>query len=743
MPEIAGYVEKIKFRNEENGYSVLSVISQGKEFIFVGNFHYIGEGEYIKARGTIRVHPSYGEQLLVESYEVSAPEDTDSIERYLASSAIKGVGEALAARIVKKFKGDTLRVMEEEPERLSEVKGISEKLALSIGEQVEEKKDMRDAMIYLQKYGLSMNLSAKIYKEYGSKVYSVIETNPYKLAEDIAGVGFKTADDIAKKAGIQADSRFRAMAGLQYLLSAAMLSGHLYLPRETLLREGEQLLTLSQEELSPCVSELEIQGKIVVRKTASSHAVFLASCFYAEASVAKMLLDINTFSQEDPSLMERVEAAEKKSKIRLDDLQKQAVAQAASAGVMILTGGPGTGKTTTINTMLSLFEEAGMEILLAAPTGRAAKRMSEATGWEAKTIHRLLEVMPATQEEGEGPGTHFEKNEASPLEADVVIIDEASMVDIFLMQALLKAIAVGTRLVLAGDIHQLPSVGAGNVLKDLIESGQFYVVELKNIYRQALESDIIMNAHRMMEGEEINLAKKSRDFLFIKQTSSQRVTETLLTLIKDKLPGYVKARPFEIQVMTPMRRGPLGVEALNSLLQQFLNPAASGKREREGEFTLFREGDKVMQVKNNYQREWKIYGRRGMVREKGMGVYNGDMGRIAEINLFAQTLEIEFDDRKRVVYPFHELSEIELSYAITIHKSQGSEYPAVIIPVFFGPPLLMTRNLIYTAITRAQKCVVLVGDPQAFYDMVHNTAELQRYTGLKERILEYAQTTLP
>jgi len=736
MSTVLGYIEKIIYRNENNGYTVLSVESDDDEYVLVGTFNYIAEGEFIKANGNMKLHPSYGEQLFVDEYEIVEPRELDSIQKYLASSAIKGVGEALAKRIVKKFKMDTLRVMEEEPERLAEVKGVSAKLAKSISEQIQEKKSMRDAMIFLQKFGISMKLAAKIYMEYGSKIYTIIETNPYKLADDIEGIGFKIADDIAKKVGITADSKFRAIAGVEYLLSNAMLSGHLYLPDRVLEEEFLNLFGENIFDFNSLLSEMQMEKRIVVKRIEETN-VYLSGSYYTELAVAKMLIDINIKAKYDISKIEdKIRKIEEKEGIVLDDLQRQAVIESINSGLIIITGGPGTGKTTTINTIIKYFESEGESISLAAPTGRAAKRMSEATSYEAKTIHRLLEITPNISENSNNIGTHFERNEDNPLEADVLIIDEVSMVDIFLMNALLKAVAIGTRLILVGDINQLPSVGPGTVLKDLIESNCFNVVRLNKIYRQSVRSDIVVNAHKIMTNEDIDLSKKSNDFIFIKQNNPEHVMDSIITLMRDKLPGYVNSTINELQVMTPMRKGPLGVEVLNSFLQNKLNPTSKQKNEKEYDATVFREGDKVMQIKNNYQKEWYIYNEKHFPVDKGLGVYNGDIGVIKEIDMFSESFTICFDDGKVSKYEFSEFNEIELAYAITVHKSQGSEYPAVIIPIYKGPAMLMNRNLIYTAITRAKRCVVLVGVPEAFYTMIQNTKEMARYTGLKSRMLE-------
>ena len=764
MAAVKGYVEKIKYRNEDNGYSVLSVTGadDGEEYILVGNFSYISEGELVEAAGRMTEHPIYGEQLAVESYELKEPEDTVSMERYLGSGAIKGIGAALATRIVKKFKTDTFRIMEEEPERLAEIKGISEKMAMAIGEQVGEKKDMRQAMMFLQNYGISMNLSVKIYQEYGPAMYNVIKTNPYKLADDIPGVGFKMADEIASKVGIFTDSDFRIKSGILYTLLQASANGHTYLPEEELEAQASELLKVEPEAIEKHLMDMQMDKRLVVKNLDAAgqgvnggglpvpdaaggdeplirRGVYAAQYYYTELNAAKMLHDLNiTGSEPEEQIRKSLAQIQEQEKIELDELQIQAVIEAVNCGLLMITGGPGTGKTTTINTIIRYFEMGDMEILLAAPTGRAAKRMTEATGYEARTIHRLLELsgMPEPNEKNQNSGMHFERNEENPLDADVIIIDEMSMVDIHLLHALLKAVNVGTRLILVGDVDQLPSVGPGNVLRDMIDSECFHVVKLTRIFRQAAQSDIIVNAHKINAGEKVDLAKRSRDFLFIRREEPNSIINAMITLVKEKLPAYVNADVFDIQIMTPMRKGALGVDRLNTILQDFLNPPSPDKPEKEAAGTLFRLGDKVMQIKNNYQIEWRLCNRYGIPIDKGTGVFNGDTGVIREINLFAELLTVEFDEGKLVDYSFRQLEELELAYAITIHKSQGSEYPAVVIPVYSGPRMLMTRNLIYTAVTRARSCVCLVGIPQVFQQMVDNAMEQKRYSGLKARIEE-------
>ena len=749
MATVTGYVEKIKYRNEENGYSVLTVSDGREEYVLVGTFPYITEGEHLEATGRMVEHSIYGEQLAVESYEIKAPEDTLAIERYLGSGAIKGIGAALAKRIVKKFKADTFRIMEEEPERLSEIKGISERMAMDISAQVEEKRDLRQAMLFLQQYGITMNLAVKIYRHYGQRMYSVIQENPYQLADDIQGVGFKIADDIASRVGIFTDSDYRIKSGLFYTLLQAVGNGHTYLPEEELFNNASELLHVAPEHIEKHLMDLQMEQKLVIKEKDEKRIVYPAQFYYMELNTARMLHDLNIKdSVPEEKIRERLASIAKGEKLELDVLQEQAVAEAVNSGLLILTGGPGTGKTTTINTIIRYFELEDMEILLAAPTGRAAKRMAEATGYEARTIHRLLELTgaPAMANGANGTsaedgvsrieGMHFERNEENPLDADVVIIDEMSMVDISLMHALLKAVNVGTRLILVGDVNQLPSVGPGNVLRDMIASGKFPVVKLTKIFRQAAQSDIVMNAHRINAGERVPLEKRSRDFLFIRRDNPSDVIKDMIVLVKNKLPNYVNASVSDIQIMTPMRKGVLGVEQLNRILQETFNPPAADRPEKESGGTIFRVGDKVMQIKNNYQLEWEIRNRYGIPVDKGEGVFNGDTGIIRQVNTFAETLEVEFDEGRMVEYSFKQLEELELAYAITIHKSQGSEYPAVVIPVYSGPRMLMTRNLIYTAVTRARKCVCLVGSPEMFQFMVNNETEQKRYSGLRDRILE-------
>lgn len=736
METITGYVDHIVYRNNENGYTVFNLDHEDGEVTCVGNFNYINEGEMLELEGEYVNHSIYGSQLRVSSHRVKEPEDLISIERYLGSGAVKGVGAALAGRIVRRFKEDTFRIIEEEPERLAEIKGISERKAREIAIQVEEKKEMRKAMLFLQKYGISTALGVKIYEYYGAKLYQVLEENPYQLADNIAGVGFKTADEIAARIGIHADSDFRIRSGIFYVLQQAVGEGHIYLPLNVLVRRATQILGVEISDAEKYVMDLCIDRKTVMKDENGEIRIYPAHYYYLELNTAKMLHDLDIDCEMPEDMIEkRLKKVEEKEKITLDVLQHQAVIESIKHGLLVLTGGPGTGKTTTINTMIQFFESEGMDILLAAPTGRAAKRMTEATGYEAQTIHRLLEVSGNPEEEGNVNG--FLRNRENPLETDVIIIDEMSMVDLPLMHALLSAVVAGTRLILVGDVNQLPSVGAGSVLKDIIASERFPVVTLTRIFRQAGESDIVVNAHKINAGELVVLDNKSRDFFFLKRDDADVVIRVMLTLIQKKLPKYVDALQNEIQVMTPTRKGLLGVERLNLILQKYLNPAEPGKEEKEIGGRIFRVGDKVMQIRNNYQLEWEIRTKYGLVVDKGLGIFNGDMGIVTEINHYDETLEVEYDEHRKVKYPFDLAEELEHAYAITVHKSQGSEYPAVIIPLLQGPRLLYNRNLLYTAVTRAKKCLTIVGSEQVFQEMIRNKSEQNRYTSLAERICEF------
>ena len=737
---VTGYIDHIIFRNEDNGYTVLvlkGTEGDDEELTCVGTFPVISQGATIEASGNFINHHIYGKQFQITSFTEKMPEDAMAMERYLGSGAIKGIGAALAARIVRRFGADTLRIVEEEPERLAEIKGISEKKAREIAAQMEEKADMRKAMMFLQKYGISLNLGAKIYQKYGDSVYSVLQENPYRLADDISGVGFKIADEIAGRIGIHTDSDYRIKSGMMYTLLQATGEGHVYLPKEELFQRSSELLGVDVSYMEKHLMDLSMERKVIQKEEGETVLVYPSRFYYLELNTARMLSELNIDCPEDEAFVQRrIAQIEKETGTTLDEMQKKAVTEAAGHGLFILTGGPGTGKTTTINAIIRFFEGEGSELRLAAPTGRAAKRMTEATGYEAQTIHRLLELNGMPEEERQGQAVHFERNAENPLEADVIIIDEMSMVDIQLMHSLLLAVTAGTRLILVGDENQLPSVGPGNVLRDIIRSGEFPVVELKKIFRQASESDIVVNAHKINRGEQVTLSNKSSDFFFLKRQDADIIIRVVIALIQEKLPRYVEAKPFDIQVLTPMRKGLLGVERLNQILQRYLNPPEPSKKEKEYGQGLFREGDKVMQIRNNYQLEWEIRGRYGIPVDKGVGVFNGDTGILKTINEFSETAEVEFEDGRCAEYSFKQLEELELAYAVTIHKSQGSEYPAVVIPLLSGPRMLLNRNLLYTAVTRARRCVTIVGSEETFREMIKNEKQQRRYSSLDIRLKE-------
>jgi len=733
---LSGYVEHIVFQNSENGYTVLNFVCGEEEITCVGIFHGVSEGESLELKGDYSTHPTYGKQFKMESFQIKPPEDVLSIERYLGSGAIKGIGAALAARIVRKFQEDTFQIIENEPERLAEVKGISERKAMEIAEQVEGKREQRQAMIFLQQYGISQTLAIKIYQTYKQDLYSILKENPYRLADDIQGVGFRIADEIAARVGIHMDSDFRIRSGILYTLVRASVEGHTCLPEKLLSSRASELLGLSPEYMEKHYMDLAIDRKLVIKELDGIRYMYAANYYYMEMNTAVMLKELDiSYEVPEKELRSRIHSIEKGTGLELDELQREAVREAACNGLLVITGGPGTGKTTAINAIIRYFEMEGMDIFLAAPTGRAAKRMSETTGFEARTIHRMLELNGGVE------GTAgFERNEQNPLETDVIIVDEVSMVDTSLIHALLKAVAAGTRLILVGDASQLPSVGAGSILRDIIDSDQFHVVRLTRIFRQAAQSDIIVNAHKINRGQEVILDNKSMDFFFLKRFDANVIISVVIQLIQQKLPKYVDAKPFDIQVLTPMRKGLLGVERLNHILQQYLNPPDKDKVEKEHGDMVFREGDKVMQIKNNYQLEWEIRSRHGLAIDKGMGVFNGDMGLIRSISSYQEIVTVEFEEGRMVDYSFKQLDELELAYAITIHKSQGSEYPAVVIPLLTGPKMLMNRNLLYTAVTRAKKCVTLVGNDITFQNMIQNVSEQKRYTGLKNQLREKAET---
>ncbi|MBO7357003.1 MAG: ATP-dependent RecD-like DNA helicase [Lachnospiraceae bacterium] len=732
METIKGYVSSIRYRNPDNGYTVLSLQTDDAEETVVGNFLSVSEGEMLEVSGEWTIHPIYDKQLKMQTYKTVELTDRAAVLRYLSSGVVKGIGAALAERIVKEFGDDTFRVMEEEPELLERVKGISLNKAREIGIIMQEKKGYREAMIFLGKYGIGNTLSIKIYSEYGDRIYKIITENPYKLAEDISGVGFKTADEIAAKIGVKTDSEYRIKSGILYVLSLGLARGHMYLPKSELIRETVEMLGIGEDAISPEIDNLLMDSKILIK----DDKVFAMMNYRTETATAGLLRTIAEYGDivNEERTLKTINKIAEENDIFLDDLQQKAVLNAVTEGISIITGGPGTGKTTTIKAIIHYFEKEGLDFALAAPTGRAAKRMTEATGYEASTIHRLLELNGALTDSKDD--AVFERNEDNPLEVDAIIIDEMSMVDIFLFKSLLSALPNGARLVLVGDADQLPSVGPGQVLKDLIESGVFKLTRLEKIYRQEGTGDIVLNAHRINKGEEIEANKGSKDFFFIERAEAEKVLLNTEELITKSLPPYTGVKPFDIQVLTPMRKGILGVISLNKYLQNALNPASSDKKEHMYGDNLFREGDKVMQIKNNYKATWEVLGKYDIPVDSGTGVFNGDMGRVIKINTVLSEVEVEFDDKRRVTYPFANLDELELAYAITIHKSQGSEYDTVIIPILSGPKQLLNRNLLYTGVTRAKKCLCLLGSRVTVREMISNNCENLRYTGLKARILE-------
>lgn len=735
MEEKQGYVTHIIYRNEENGYTVFEILSDEETIGCTGYPGPIHEGEGCVVSGKIETHPIYGEQLKIDEYRALAPQNADAVFRYLSSGAVKGIGETLAERIVKRFGEDAMRILTEEPERLSEVKGISERMARSVASQFQENKDERDALLFMQQYGITNKQAIRIYQTYGLELYGILKENPYRLAEDIDGIGFLQADAIARRIGIQIDSGFRVRSALLYALDLSVEEGHCFLPEETLLEKTANLLAVKPENplLQTELMNLITERVLILKHQAGVDAVYSATTFYREKQIAETLLHLSSFAprQEIADYKEPLAEAE----LEHDELQEKALRYAADHTVLLISGGPGTGKTTIIRSILSMYRKANMEVLLAAPTGRAAKRMAVLAGQEAMTLHRLLGIRPA-EEDGAKSGFFYDRNEEAPLEADAIIVDEMSMVDIFLFHSLIRAVRPGCRLILVGDVEQLPSVGPGRVLKDLIASKAFPTVMLQKIFRQEEESDIVRNAHRILRGEELKLNNDSKDFFFLERESPEVIYKHIVQLIREMLPGYLHCDREEIQVLTPMRGGSLGVETLNKVLQSVLNPPAKNKPELNIKNSVFREGDKVMQTRNNYAAVWEIPGNFGIPIESGEGVFNGDFGRIIEIDKAAETLQVLFDDERVVRYERTDMEDLELAYAVTVHKSQGSEYPAIILPLLSGPSSLMNRNLLYTAVTRARSAVVILGSRQCLTEMEKNRNENKRHTGLQERIRE-------
>ena len=734
MEKLTGVIDHFLYRNETNGYGVMELTTEYDDVICVGTLSGYDEGEMVEISGEYVIHPVYGQQLKIESIKAILPTGIMGIERYLSSGIIKGVGPKMAKRIVNEFGEDTFKVIEQEPNRLIKIKGISERIAQSICEQVVGKKEQQDALIFLSQYGISQTMSVKIYDAFGDMIYSIIRDNPYKIIDEVDGIGFKKADEIAKKAGIKVDSEYRIQSGIVYVLTQAMSEGHTYLPMEELTVRAKELLGVETEAIDAQYPNLSVEKKIIIKNEYAMTNCYTSYMYHQELSVASLLKKLSDSHEDTGNIMsdKMVERVEKELGLTLDEMQKKALRLAMQSGIMIITGGPGTGKTTTINAIIHCIEKEGLEVMLAAPTGRAAKRMTEATGYEARTVHRMLELNGAISETGRS--VYFERNADNPLEADVFIIDEMSMIDIALFNALLKAIPMGARLILVGDVNQLPSVGPGQVLYDLISSKCYPTVTLDHIFRQAKMSDIVVNAHKINRGESIQLGTNSKDFLFLERSDVNVIYKHMIQLITEKLPGYVDAAPSQIQVLTPTHIGPLGVEALNRILQKYINPPNKQKKEKEYGDNIFREGDKVMQTKNNYSLEWEILGKNRIVIDSGSGVFNGDVGTIVEIDDSAIT--VEYDEIRRVRYTYDGLDELELAYAITIHKAQGSEYPAVIMPLLGGPRPLLTRNLLYTGVTRAKRCVMILGSCDTVNAMIRNESEKKRYTGLYMRIKE-------
>ncbi len=743
---IEGYVESVIFHNEENGYSVITMSVNLAEITCVGTLPGISPGMYISCNGKYVQHPVYGEQFSIESFTVREPHSREAFLRFVSSGVIPGIRKKNGQKIADRFGDDSYRIMLEEPETLArEIKGISLNQAYGFQKSLIDNRQINDALIFLQGMGIGNVLAKKIYSYYGEDMYTVLKENPYRLTEDIENVGFKTADEYVKRSGLKISFENRVRAALLYILERGVGDGHCYLPAEILKSETEELLGGAIEDFNSILTDLSVESRLTARLSDDGEVrVYLPAYFNMEQNVAIRLNELNSARSSSDlagvnnvSIEDIIAAVEEETGIELDEKQKESVVSAMEGGVLVITGGPGTGKTTVINSIIRVFSDMGLEIKLAAPTGRASKRMSEACGMEACTIHRLLGYSPygSSGEDNDTAYMKFEYNSENMLDGDIVIIDEMSMVDLWLMNALLNALKPGTRLILVGDSNQLPSVGAGNVLGDIMDSECFTVVRLEKIFRQARDSDIVVNAHRINKGETVDLDAQSKDFLFIKRDDPDKIISAMYTLITEKLPAYVDAPANEIQVLTPSRTSKTGVERLNRILQNLINPPDSSKRERQVKDAVFRVGDKVMQIKNDYDLEWSRYCEDGM-KERGTGIYNGDIGVITEINDYAETLKVLFDDYKEVSYDFDILEELELAYAITIHKAQGSEYPAVVIPMYPAPKMLMNRKLLYTAVTRARMCVCMVGIKDCFEQMEENIFESQRYSALSEAIRE-------
>ncbi|HSN58936.1 MAG TPA: ATP-dependent RecD-like DNA helicase [Clostridiaceae bacterium] len=737
MQEIQGFVDTIVYQNDENGYAIARIKDRDEATTIVGYIPYLSEGQNLRLFGDWIVHPTFGKQFKVQSFEEILPDSVKGIERYLASGVVTGIGPVTAKKIVDRFGEDTLEILDKDIARLKEIEGIGNKKIQVISESFSKQHEIRNIMMFLQNYGISPNQCGKIYKRFGSDSIRVVRENPYALTEEVSGIGFKTADKIAKSLGIDENSAFRIESGIKYVVNQFCALGNTYMPREKLVKNCLDTLGVTQQEIEEGIYSCALEGKIKVENVEEKSCVYTLPYYNCELGVTKKIIEItlNEYVDVDIDVDSEIKTFETRLGVSFAASQKEAIKAAFCNGVEIITGGSGTGKTTIINCIAEIFDKADMKILLGAPTGRAAKRMAEATGREAKTIHRLLEMGVGDNEDD----MMFSKGENTPLDCDVLIVDEASMIDIMLMNNLLKAVPQGMRLIIVGDVDQLPSVGPGNVLRDFIESGWLKVIRLKEIFRQAKESMIIVNAHRINAGEMPVINARENDFYFIKEDDQGKILSTLMDLLSKRLPSFNKNWDpnKNIQILSPMRKGILGISNLNTTIQEMLNPPAAGKQEKESKDTVFRVGDKVMQTKNNYQLKWTRVSGEG--EDEGVGIFNGDMGYIDDIDDDDNTITVIFDEERKVVYESMYIEEIDLAYAITIHKSQGSEFPVVIIPMFPGPPMLMNRNLLYTGITRAKQMVVLVGSPKSLSSMVSNNRSFERYSMLKWRIMDIVQ----
>lgn len=730
---LEGLVEAVIFKSDDTGYTVAKITANKELITIVGVMPLLQEGQQIEIKGSWIQHKQFGRQFNVEEFKEKLPTSSKEIENYLSTGIIHGIGPVTAKKIVKAFGKETLNILDNNIERLKEVEGIGEKKFEIIYKSYIETKDLKDLIMYFQQHGLTVNQCLKIYKKFGAAAKEKVSVNPYILNDEISGIGFLTADKIAKSFGVEDESSFRVQSGIRYVLNNFSAMGNSYMPKDKLIDECSKVLLVDKKIIEENIYNCVIEEKIKLEKIKDIEAVYLLPYYYCELGVTNKIitLSIENFQTINTDVSYEISSFERKNNIKFAASQKEAIIGAFQNGIEIITGGPGTGKTTIIKCIIEIYENSGMKVLLAAPTGRAAKRMSESTGREAKTIHRLLEMGVSDEE-----NSFFIKGEGEPLEADVIIIDEASMIDIMLMNSLLKAIKLGTRLIIVGDVDQLPSVGPGNVLRDLINSNFINVVRLKEIFRQGKESMIIVNAHRINNGELPYLNKKGGDFFFDARESVENILNTILDLVNRRLPLFNKSwsKIWDIQVLSPTRKGILGVDNLNNEIQAILNPPDKSKREKKVRDIVFREGDKVMQIKNNYSLEWNRIGGNG--ENKGLGVFNGDMGYIETIDEDRGVLTVIFDDERRVIYEFIFLDELELAYAITIHKSQGSEFKVVVMPTFMGSAFLMNRNILYTGITRAKELVVVVGNQKALKYMVTNTNSMERYSSLKERIMD-------